>query len=383
MQKILIVGAGFWGSVLAERLTTQNTCRVTLIDRRHHIGGNSWSEIDGLTGVEYHKYGSHIFHTSSEEVWKYVNQFSSFNTYRHTVWSATQKGLFPMPISLATINGYYGLSLNPSEARQFLAQEIAQEKIQEPSNLEEKAISLIGRPLYEAFIKGYTIKQWEKDPKELPESIITRLPLRFNYDTRYFSDKYEGIPFDGYGALFQRMLANSHIEVFLNTEFRQFYAENKDQYDLVLYSGPIDEFFDCQLGSLEWRTVDFEIERYNSADVQGTSVINYPTTTVPYTRVHEFKHFHPERLDTGKSIIFKEFSRVAHKNDEPYYPIKTQRNEKLFQKYRELAKRKSPHVIFGGRLGGYCYYDMDDTILAALRCYEEQVLPRLKIQSSK
>ena len=369
MKKLLVVGCGFYGAVVAERAASLLDMPVTIIDRRDHIGGNSWSETDEVTGVEYHKYGSHIFHTSSEKVWNYITGFTSFNEYRHTVLTAFKNEVYTMPINLGTINQYFRKAMSPEEAKAFIAREIAKENINEPANLEEKAISLIGRGLYEAFVRGYTVKQWEKDPTELSPDIITRLPVRYNYNHRYFADRFEGIPLEGYGRLFEKLLAHKNIEVKLNTAFNDV-KESIDSDTLVLYTGAIDEFFNYSLGALEWRTVDFTAERFDYSDYQGTTVMNYAEEEVPFTRIHEFKHYHPERPDTGKTLIYKEFSRFAKPGDEPYYPVFTERNRQLYTSYIALAEKQAPNVVFGGRLGLYKYLDMDDTIEAALEAFE-------------
>ena len=369
MKNVWIVGSGFFGAVTAERIASQLDLPVTVIDRRSHIGGNSWSETDPETGVEYHKYGSHIFHTSDEAVWNYITRFTAFNEYRHTVLTTFRNEVFTMPINLGTVNQYYRKAMSPEEARRFVAQEVAKENIRNPRNLEEKAVSLIGRPLYEAFFRGYTIKQWEKDPTELSPDIITRLPVRYNYNHRYFSDRFEGIPTDGYGKLFERLLSHPNIKLKLNTAWKDA-ASQLPPETLVIYTGAIDEFFSYELGALEWRTVDFAAERFDYPDYQGTTVMNYADEHVPFTRIHEFKHYHPERPDTGKTIIFKEYSRFAKQGDEPYYPVFTERNRKLYEQYLALAAEKAPHVILGGRLGLYKYLDMDDAISEALKAFE-------------
>jgi UDP-galactopyranose mutase len=369
MKRLLVVGCGFYGAVVAERAASVLNIPVTIVDRRNHIGGNSWSEVDPQTGVEYHKYGSHIFHTSNEQVWQYINLFTSFNEYRHTVLTTYKNEVYTMPINLGSINQYFRKAMSPEEAKEFIASEIARENISNPANLEEKAVSLIGRGLYEAFFRGYTIKQWEKDPTELSPDIITRLPVRYNYNHRYFADRFEGIPLDGYGKLFERLIDHENISVKLNIAF----ADVKDSIDedtLVLYTGAIDEFFDYSLGALEWRTVDFTAERFDYPDYQGTTVMNYAEETVPFTRIHEFKHYHPERPDTGKTLIFKEFSRFAKPGDEPYYPVFTERNQNLYNQYKAMADESMPNVVFGGRLGLYKYLDMDDTVEAALDAFD-------------
>lgn len=377
MKKLFIVGSGFFGAVIAERVATEYDIEIIVIERRNHIGGNCYSEIDAETGVEYHKYGSHIFHTSDEKVWDYINRFGEFNEYRHRVYTSFNGEIFSMPINLDTINSYFRKALTPNEAKNFIEGEIKKENISAPQNLEEKAISLIGRSLYEAFVRGYTIKQWEKDPKELSPDIITRLPVRYNYNNRYFADRFEGIPVDGYGKMLQKMLSSPKIKILLNTSYKDIASEISDR-DIVIYTGAIDEYFDYKFGALEWRTVDFEVEKFEYPDYQGTSVMNYADEKVPFTRIHEFKHYHPERKDTGKTIIFKEYSRFASPGDEPYYPVFTEKNKKLHQQYIEFAETVAPNVVFGGRLGLYRYLDMDDTISEALMCYENTIKLMLK-----
>ena len=375
MNRVLIVGAGFFGAVVAERLAADAGRSVTVIDRRAHIGGNCWSERDAETGVEFHKYGSHIFHTANAEVWSYITRFAEFNRYRHTVWAVSRGKVYPMPINLATINSYYGKNLSPDQARDFILGEAA-EFSGEPANLEEKAISQIGRPLYEAFIKGYTIKQWEKPPRELSSAIISRLPVRYCYDLGYFSDPYEGIPLHGYANVFTRLLRHEKIELRLNTSYADVLAECGGRFPgCVVYTGAIDEFFQYRLGHLDWRTLDMKWDRPDCSDYQGTAVMNYADADVPYTRIHEFKHYHPERSDTGKTLICREYSRSATEKDEPYYPVDTQRNRELYLAYASLAKTEAPGVIFGGRLGSYKYLDMDTTIAAALECYHKELAP--------
>jgi len=369
----LIVGAGFFGATVAERLATSGL-KVLVIDKRAHIGGNCYSEVDHETNIECHKYGSHIFHTSNEDVWTYINRFTSFNEYRHTVWTTFREHVYSMPINLSTINAYYGINLKPFEVETFIKKECSKENFLHPSNLEEKAISLIGRPLYEAFIKGYTIKQWAKDPQDLSADIITRLPVRHNYINRYFNDKYEGIPLNGYTSLFERMLDHPNIEVKLNKDY---FVLEDDIKDLpTLYTGPIDRFFEYKHGHLDWRTIDFEREVLDISDYQGCSVMNYAEEKVPYTRIHEFKHFHPERDAASATVIYKEFSRTAGHLEDLYYPINTPRNRELLLKYQENIPELDA-VWFGGRLGNYIYWDMDDAVAHALK-KSELILKTLK-----
>ena len=374
---VVVVGAGFFGATIAERVANDAGVPVLVLDRRSHIGGNAWSEVNTETGIEYHIYGSHLFHTSSEEIWRYITGFSEFTDYRHRVFTVHGGQVYSMPINLGTISSYFKRHLTPDQARELIQAEIDQEGITAPANLEEKAISLVGRTLYEAFIKGYTAKQWQTDPRDLPSSIITRLPVRLTFNDRYFNDRFEGLPHDGYAALFERMLSNLNIKVELNTDFHDL-SDQVSSQQLVIYTGAIDRFFEFQCGRLGWRTLDFEREVIPTDDFQGNSVINYSDIEVPFTRIHEFKHLHPERrYEPGRTLIAREFSRFAGRHDEPYYPIATPEDRKRFAAYKKLA-RAVPNVIFAGRLGSYKYIDMHQAIGAALRVYEKLVAPFIK-----
>ena len=365
----LVVGAGFFGSVIAERIANDLGSRVLVIDKRSHIGGNCYSETEPETGIEVHRYGSHIFHTSSKKVWDYITRFAEFNSYHHQVLTTYKNKVYQMPINLETINSFYDLNLKPSEAQEFIRNEARKERIKEPKNLEEKALSLIGRPLYEAFIKGYTIKQWDKDPKELPPTIITRLPVRYDYSEDYFVDaRWQGIPLKGYKAVFERLLDSANIHVEPNCD----YFENRNDFDVrgrVIYTGPIDQFYNYKYGALEWRGISLRKEIVDVEDFQGTAVMNYADLEIKFTRIHEPQHLHPERkIRRCKSVIFFE---TAHSDSEmPFYPVMTEGNLALFLKYKALSE-KEEKVIIGGRLGDYSYYDMDKTILSALTCYED------------
>jgi UDP-galactopyranose mutase len=372
----LIVGAGIFGSVMAERIANDLGAKVLVIDKRFHIGGNCYSKLDQETGIETHQYGTHIFHTSSKVVWEYIGQFAEFNNYHHQVLTIHKNKVYQMPINLETINSFYNLNLKPYEANIFLKKEIEKEGIKSPKNLEEKAISLIGRSLYEAFIKGYTIKQWQKDPKELPPDIIARLPVRYNYREDYFLDaRWQGIPLEGYTKLFERLLESPNIHVELNCDYFQHRNDFRIN-NLTIYTGPIDRYFDYAFGRLEWRTVMFEKKIVDVEDYQGTSVMNYSDLDVKYTRIHEFKHLHPERKYSNlKSVIF--YETTGYDPENPFYPINTERNKKLLQKYKELAHHERG-VIIGGRLGDYAYYDMDKAILAALNCYKKNFVRKRK-----
>lgn len=374
----IVVGAGFFGATLAERIANDLEQPVLVLESRGHVGGNSYSEIDTGTGIEIHRYGSHIFHTRDQTVWDYVNRFSSFNHYRHKVLTKYQGQIFFMPINLDTINRFYDLSLSPEEAREFLAQEASRERIVQPMNFEEKAVSQIGRPLYEAFIRGYTIKQWGVSPEELPESIINRLPIRTDYNVQYFDDPFQGIPTIGYGKLFAKMLENPLITVWLNADFFQMRAEIPATATLI-FSGAIDKFFDYRFGELSWRGLRFDNEIHAVDDFQGTAVMNYAEESVPYTRIHEFKHYHPERSHgAGQTLICKEYPDSFKMGKEPFYPINTAADKRTLQRYLDEAKEQAPKVIFGGRLGSYKYYDMDQVIREALELYEKGIKPMVR-----
>ena len=371
---VIVVGAGFYGATLAERVANELGRSVCVLERRRHVGGNSYSETDAATGIEYHKYGSHLFHTSSDEVWNYLRRFTAFTNYRHRVLTVHRGQVYPMPINLGTICAFFGRYMSPAQARELLEGQIAAERVTDAANLEEKAVSLIGRPLYEAFIRGYTKKQWQTDPRRLPAGVITRLPVRFNFEPYYFADKYEGLPADGYTALFRRLLGSPRIDVLLGVDFFDARAGlGPDQ--LVVYTGPIDRYFDYRLGELGWRTVDFEKEVVAVDDYQGAPVVNYADEEVPFTRVHEFKHLHPERRYTpGRTVIYREYSRFAARGDEPYYPINTSRDRELYAAYGRLAARER-NVLFGGRLGSYQYLDMHQAVGAALAAFRKKVVP--------
>lgn len=365
-KTVVVVGAGFFGAVMAERFAHELGWNVVVVDKRGHVGGNCWSCPDPETGIEVHTYGPHIFHTSHEQGWKYLNRFATFNNYRHTVW-ATRKGkVYPLPFGLAAINLLLGRCLSPAEARAWVEAEAAKEGIHEPRNLEEKALALIGRPLYEAFVKEYTEKHWGRKATELPAYIITRLPVRYTYDVGYYNDKWQGIPIGGYGAIFRKLLTHPRIEVRLNTDY--FAAQSTlPAHDLLVYTGPIDQFFGYKHGRLGWRSVRFEKEIPPVADFQGTSVMNECDGAVPYTRTHEFKHFTPE-LKFEKTVIFREYSFAPQPGDDVYYPVRTEADLAIHAKYQAEA-RDFPHVLFGGRLGAYAYLDMENTVSTALDAF--------------
>ncbi|EID50039.1 MULTISPECIES: UDP-galactopyranose mutase [Rothia] len=376
---LVVVGSGLFGLTIAEQAATELGLKVALLDRRSHIGGNAYSENEEQTGIEVHRYGAHLFHTSNERVWEYVNRFTDFTNYVHRVYTRHDGVVYPMPINLGTINQFFNAAYSPAEAKALIAEQAGELAGTDPQNLNDKGISLIGRPLYEAFIKHYTAKQWQTPPEELPASIISRLPVRYTYDNRYFNDKYEGLPVGGYTAWLERMAAHPNIEVRLNTDFfsgdHEYSREKVLGQVPVVYTGPVDRYFDYTEGDLSWRTIDLEEEVLPIEDFQGCSVMNYPDADVPFTRIHEFRHFHPERDYTkDATVIMREYSRFANKGDEPYYPVNTSVDREKLLKYRDLAKGEKD-VLFGGRLGTYKYLDMHMAIGSALSMFDNKIRP--------
>jgi UDP-galactopyranose mutase len=369
---LVIAGSGFFGLTVAERCAAELGLRVLVLERRDHIGGNAYSEAEPETGIEIHRYGAHLFHTSNERVWRYANRFTAFTGYRHRVYSTFKGRVYPMPISLGTICAFFGRAFSPDEARALIAGQAAE--VTAPANLEEKAISLVGRPLYEAFIRGYTAKQWQTDPRELAPEIITRLPVRYTFDNAYFNDTYEGLPTGGYTAWLERMADHPNIEVRLGTDFFDLRGDLAGNVPVV-YTGPLDRYFGYAEGDLGWRTLDFETEVMPTGDFQGTPVMNYADEDVPYTRIHEFRHFHPERdYPDDRTVIMREYSRFAGRGDEPYYPIDTPADRTRLLAYRKLARREDG-VLFGGRLGTYKYLDMHMAIASALNMVDNRLRP--------
>lgn len=382
LPDLVVVGAGLFGLTVAQQ-AAEHGHSVEIIDIRPHIGGNAYSYMDKETGAEIHKYGAHLFHTSNKRVWDYVNRFTTFTDYQHRVYATHDGEVYPMPINLGTINQFFHAHYTPGEAKAIIEKQAGELAGTDPENLNDKGIQLIGRPLYEAFIKNYTSKQWQTAPEDLPASIIKRLPVRFNYDNHYFKDTWEGLPTDGYTAWMQRMIDDPKIHVTLGVDF---FDENQpfNKKALVgsvpiVYTGPVDKYFDYALGDLKWRTVDFKEQRYEEGDHFGCPVMNFVDADVPYTRAIEFKNFNPERKEKqnpNKTVVWEEYSRAAGRDDEPYYPINTADDQKLYQQYKDLAA-KEPQVIFGGRLGTYAYYDMHQVINSALIAYDKQVSPLL------
>ncbi|MDN5915525.1 MAG: UDP-galactopyranose mutase [Pseudonocardia sp.] len=379
---LVVVGSGFFGLTVAERAAAAKEDgglgkKVLVLERRSHIGGNAYSEVEPETGIEIHRYGAHLFHTSNKRVWDYVNRFTAFTGYQHRVFAKAGDQVYPFPMNLGLINQFFGRSHSPDEARALIAEQSSEVSTADATNLEEKAISLIGRPLYEAFVKGYNAKQWQTDPTELDASIITRLPVRYTFDNRYFSDTYEGLPVDGYTAWLEKMADHPNIDVRLDTDY---FAVRDDipAGTPVVYTGPLDAYFGHSEGELGWRTLDFEMEVKDTGDFQGTSVVNYNDQDVPFTRILEFRHMHPERdYPKDKTVIVREYSRFAESGDEPYYPINTPENRVKLERYRELARKETANsgVLFGGRLGTYKYLDMHMAIGSALTMFGNRLVP--------
>jgi UDP-galactopyranose mutase len=358
-----IVGAGFSGAVIAHELAAQGY-RVTVFDERAHIAGNCHTERDAESGVLMHVYGPHIFHTDNERVWQFVNQFSRFEPYVNRVKALTGGRVFSLPINLLTINQFFGKILNPQQAEAFIA-DLGDTSIIDPASFEEQALRFVGRELYEAFFKSYTIKQWGVSPSQLPASILKRLPVRFNYDDNYFAHRFQGMPREGYTVIVERLLDHPNITVHLNRSFRR---EEAADFGHVFYSGPIDAWFDHSEGRLGYRTLDFEPIRAQG-DFQGCAVLNYCDDSVPWTRISEHKHFAPWEAHE-KTLCFKEFSRECGPGDIPYYPIRLVEEKALLSRYVDLARREQG-VTFVGRLGTYRYLDMDVTIAEALETIDQ------------
>lgn len=359
---ILIVGAGFSGAVIANMLAQKNI-KCLVIDKRNHIGGNCHTERDLKTNVMVHRYGPHIFHTDNAEVWKYLNNFGTIMSYTNRVKSVSNNKLYSMPINLSTINQFYEKNFSPNEAKTFV-NNIADRSISEPKNFQEQAMKFIGKELYNAFLKGYTEKQWGIDPRKIPASVLKRLPVRFNFNDNYFFHKYQGIPKHGYTQIIKSILAHPSIQLKLNTCFADL---DLSEFEYIFFSGPIDEFFHYKLGCLEYRTLDFEEQHHCVNDFQGTAVINYGDRNIPYTRISEHKHFAPWEIEnTNGTVIFKEYSRKFTRGDIEYYPIRLAQGHTLVDKYKMMA-RKCSNVSFVGRLGTYRYLDMDVTISDAIK----------------
>ena len=366
----LIVGCGLYGSVLAERISNILGKKVIVVEKRDHTAGNIYSLEDASTGIEYHKYGTHIFHTSHDAVWKYINQFTTFNSYRHQSLARFKNKIYQLPINLETINSFFNKNFTPDEAKKYLEKSTKIYRKQKNFNFESKALSQIGKGLYEAFIKNYTKKQWGKDPKKLPSTIFNRLPIRFNYDETYQKNsRWAGVPSDGYTKVVSNLINNKKIKVILNSKYQIENNNFKVKY-FTIYTGPLDKLFNYKHGKLEWRSLRFEKKIINTTDFQGNSVINYPELKYKFTRIHEPKHLHSDRnyFNSNKTIIIKEFP--VKNNNEPYYPINDIKNKSIQQMYVKSTTQLK-QFLFGGRLADYAYYDMDMTILAALNMFKK------------
>ncbi|MCM8711381.1 UDP-galactopyranose mutase [Clostridium sp. SYSU_GA19001] len=359
----LIVGAGLFGSVFAyEAAKAGKKCLV--IDKRNHIGGNIYCE--NIEGINVHKYGAHIFHTSNKKVWEYVNSFTEFNRYTNSPVANYKGEIYNLPFNMNTFNKLWGV-ITPEEAKDKIEQQRKEAGITKPNNLEEQAISLVGTDIYEKLIKGYTEKQWGRNATELPAFIIKRLPVRFTYDNNYFNDKYQGIPEGGYNIIIEKMLQAADIK--LNTDFFENREELETLADKIVFTGMIDEFYNYRFGHLEYRSLRFEHEILDTDNYQGNAVVNYTEREIPFTRIIEHKHF--EFGEQEKTVITREYPAEWKIGDEPYYPINNDRNNELFNKYRELGE-KEEKVIFGGRLADYKYYDMHHVIYNALEAVKKE-----------
>lgn len=359
----LIVGAGLFGSVFAYE-ATQRGKKCLVIDKRNHIAGNIYTE--NIEGINVHKYGAHIFHTSDKAIWEYVNRFADFNNFINSPIASYKDELYNLPFNMNTFSKMWGIK-TPAEAKAIIAGQIANLNIGEPKNLEEQALKLVGTDVYEKLIKGYTQKQWGRPCTELPAFIIKRLPLRFTYDNNYFNDRYQGIAIGGYTQIIEKMLAGSDVKT--DTDYFEFIKENPDIAEKTVFTGQIDEFFGYRYGALGYRSVRFENEILDTDNYQGNAVVNYTDREVPYTRIIEHKHFEFGKQE--KTVISREYSAEWQPGIEPYYPINDEANNALYEKYKALAATR-PDVIFGGRLGQYKYYDMDKVIAAALSAADEE-----------
>lgn len=366
-KKFAIVGAGFSGAIMANELA-KNGHLVDVFESRNHLGGNCYTEIDSETGITLHKYGPHIFHTDNEKVWNYINSMCEMLPYTNRVKINRKNKIYSLPINLHTINQFFDKSLSPSEAKEFI-QNKSNKDIKNPKSFEEQALAFLGKELYEAFFEGYTLKQWGVEPKELPASILKRLPVRFNYDDNYFNHKYQGMPKDGYTKIFEKLLNHKNITINLNSKF--IVKNNVKKYEHIFFTGPLDSFFNYELGRLGYRTLDFKEERVEG-DYQGCAVMNYADKDVPYTRISEHKYFTPWECHT-KSVVYKEYSRQCEEQDIPYYPIRLLKDKDLLNKYIDKAML-TDKVSFLGRLGTYRYLDMDKTIEEAMNAAEKAVL---------
>lgn len=362
MTKYLVVGAGLFGATFAYEAAKRGH-EVKVIEKRDHIAGNIYTkEIDG---IQVHQYGAHIFHTSNKKVWEYVNHFAEFNRYTNSPVANYKGEIYNLPFNMNTFNKLWGV-VTPEEAEAKIEEQRAVLKGKKPEDLEEQAISLVGTDIYEKLIKGYTEKQWGRSTKNLPAFIIRRLPVRFTYDNNYFNDIYQGIPIGGYTQIVEKMLASDSISVETGVDFFDKRDEYLENYDRVVFTGMIDQYFDYRLGELEYRSLRFETEELAKGNYQGNAVVNYTDKETPFTRIIEHKHFEFGKGDKDKTVITREYPKTWHRGDEPYYPVNNSENNTLYKKYKKLADTEAKNVIFGGRLGQYRYYNMDQVISATL-----------------
>lgn len=361
MYDYLVVGAGLFGAVFTQK-AIENGKKVLVIDKRENVGGNIFTE--EIEGINVHKYGAHIFHTSFEDVWEYVNRFAKFNDFINSPKANFKGEIYSMPFNMNTFNELWGVT-TPEEAREKIDESVRREYKENPKNLEEQAINLVGREVYEKLVKGYTEKQWGRDCKDLPAFIIKRLPLRFVYDNNYFNDKYQGIAIGGYTALVEKMLVGADIR--LGADY--FSEDFSLLAEKTVFTGRIDEFFGYKYGKLDYRSLRFETEVLDTEDFQNNAVVNYTDRETPFTRIIEHKHF--ENTQSAKTVVTREYPAEFNGENEPYYPINNDKNNTLYEKYKTLAENEK-NIIFGGRLGTYSYLDMDDVIKSALNCAEKE-----------
>ncbi|WP_338232608.1 UDP-galactopyranose mutase [Companilactobacillus muriivasis] len=365
----LVVGSGLFGAVFAHE-AAQKGHSVKVIEKRSHIGGNIYTK--KVAGIQVHEYGAHIFHTSMKEIWDYVNQFADFNNYINSPIANYNGEIYNLPFNMNTFNKLWGV-ITPAEAQAKIAEQKRLFNLEgEPKNLEEQAISLIGPDVYQKLVKSYTEKQWGKSAKDLPAFIIRRLPVRFTYDNNYFNDPYQGIPIGGYTQIIEKLLDHELIEVETNSDFFSHREEYLKSGAKIIYTGMIDQFFNYQLGELEYRSLRFETEILNQDNYQGNAVVNYTDAETPFTRIIEHKHFEFGKGDPDKTVITREYPKDWQRGDDPYYPVNNQRNKELYAEYVQLAQADYPQVFFGGRLGQYRYYNMDQTIAAALQVVKDE-----------
>lgn len=362
MTNYLVVGAGLFGAVFAHE-AAQRGHKVKVIEKREHVAGNIYTK--EVHGIQVHQFGAHIFHTSKKEIWEYVNQFAEFNRYTNSPVANYNGEIYNLPFNMNTFNKLWGVA-TPKEAMAKIEEQRSVLNGKKPENLEEQAISLIGTDIYEKLIKGYTEKQWGRKATELPAFIIRRLPVRLTYDNNYFNDTYQGIPIGGYTQIVEKMLDHDNITVETGVDFFDRKEEYLKEYDKVVFTGMIDQFFDYKLGELEYRSLRFETEVLDEDNHQGNAVVNYTDAETPYTRIIEHKHFEFGKGEKGKTVITREYPSDWKRGDEPYYPVNDSKNNSLYKQYQELASKEAENVIFGGRLGQYRYYNMDQVIGAAL-----------------